>query len=248
VDPGKTRSDNHLHLFVGGFLLAESPNISAQTNPPLFHSVPLYACCVLAKVVQQKTNWCTLPKPCLTDSQNRSSLPPIQCNTNTLQRRYLTDVASGGETVFPNVPAPPSQTLEAGYSECAMQGLAYRPRRGDAIAFWSLRTDGTLDKGSLHGSCPIISGEKYAATKWFHVAHYAVGGEEAVTVRHVVHRPPPPPAPPGCRDLHPDCPGWAEGGECDHNPGYMVGDDDEPGSCLLSCGRCDLMPRSRVFR
>jgi hypothetical protein len=34
--------------------------------------------------------------------------------------------------VFPNVPVPPSQTLAAGYSECAMKGLAVRPRKGDA--------------------------------------------------------------------------------------------------------------------
>ena len=39
-------------------------------------------------------------------------------------------------------------------------------RCGGAVLFWSLRTDGTLDKGSLHGSCPVAKGVKYAATKW----------------------------------------------------------------------------------
>lgn len=34
--------------------------------------------------------------------------------------------------VFPNVPVPPGQTREAGYSECAMKGLAVKPRKGDA--------------------------------------------------------------------------------------------------------------------
>ena len=37
------------------------------------------------------------------------------------------------------------------------------------------------------------------------------------------------------------CASWAEGGECDNNPGFMVGVQSNPGSCLLSCGRCDLM-------
>lgn len=61
---------------------------------------------------------------------------------------YLTDVEEGGETVFPNIPVPEGQTAEH-YSECAMQGLAVKPRRGDAAVFWSLTTAGTLNKGAL---------------------------------------------------------------------------------------------------
>lgn len=59
---------------------------------------------------------------------------------------YLTDVEEGGETVFPNIPVPPGQTSE-NFSECAMQGLAAKPRRGDAVVFWSLTTAGMLNKG-----------------------------------------------------------------------------------------------------
>lgn len=69
--------------------------------------------------------------------------------------------------VFPNVPKPAAQTRAAGYSECAMAGLAVRPRKGDAVLFFSLRTEGVLDRGSLHGSCPTLgSTQKWAATKW----------------------------------------------------------------------------------
>lgn len=110
---------------------------------------------------------------------------------------YLADVEEGGETVFPNVPVPPTQTREAGFTECAMKGLAYRPKKGDAVVFWSLRPDGTLDKGSVHGSCPVVRGTKWAATKWYHVAHFAMGGEAAHAVHHKVFVPPPPPAPTG---------------------------------------------------
>ncbi|PSC76370.1 Prolyl 4-hydroxylase subunit alpha-2 [Micractinium conductrix] len=135
---------------------------------------------------------------------------------------YLSTPEEGGETVFPNVPAPPEQTPEAGYSECAMEGLSVKPKRGDAVLFWSLRTEGTLDKGSLHGSCPTTRGKKYAATKWYHVAHYAMGGETSEEVKHVVFVPPPPPAPPGCKDDKQACAGWADGGECTANPGFML--------------------------
>ncbi len=65
-----------------------------------------------------------------------------------------------GVQVFPNVKPPPEQTADQ-YSPCAMKGLAVRPHRGDAVAFWSLKTDGRLDQGALHGGCPVIKGEKW---------------------------------------------------------------------------------------
>lgn len=153
---------------------------------------------------------------------------------------YLSDTEEGGETVFPNVAVPKSQNQSAGFSQCAMKGLAVKPRKGDAVLFWSLRTDGVLDKGSQHGSCPVIKGVKYAATKWYHVAHYALMGEASKKVQHVVFRPPPAPAPPGCEDKSDQCSGWADGGECENNAGFMVGTKENPGNCLYSCQRCDL--------
>jgi hypothetical protein len=33
--------------------------------------------------------------------------------------------------------------------------------------------------------------------RWYHVAHYAMGGERGVAVKHQVFVPPPPPTPPG---------------------------------------------------
>lgn len=67
-------------------------------------------------------------------------------------------------------------------------------------------------------------------------------GERPHHIEHTLFVPPPPPTTPGCKDEHEErCPGWAESGECDINPAFMVGNVGEPGSCLLSCGRCDLM-------
>jgi prolyl 4-hydroxylase len=47
-----------------------------------------------------------------------------------------------------------------------LQGLAVKPKKGDAVLFWSIRPDGTFDYKSFHGSCPVIKGEKWSATKW----------------------------------------------------------------------------------
>lgn len=52
---------------------------------------------------------------------------------------------------------PPGQKA-ANYSDCAMKGLAVKPRRGDAVLFWSIRPNGSFDPKSLHGSCPVIKG------------------------------------------------------------------------------------------
>jgi hypothetical protein len=36
-------------------------------------------------------------------------------------------------------------------SECAKAGISVRPRMGDALLFWSMKPDATLDPTSLHG-------------------------------------------------------------------------------------------------
>ncbi|THU74983.1 hypothetical protein C4D60_Mb04t39130 [Musa balbisiana] len=50
------------------------------------------------------------------------------------------------------------------YEKCI--GLKVKPRKGDGLLFYSLFTNGTIDPASLHGSCPVIKGEKWVATKW----------------------------------------------------------------------------------
>ncbi|KAK3271236.1 hypothetical protein CYMTET_20403 [Cymbomonas tetramitiformis] len=85
---------------------------------------------------------------------------------------YLADVEDGGETVFPQ--GKPITPQTGSWSPCAQQGVAVKPKRGDAMVFWSLKTDGNTDNKSLHASCPVIKGNKWTATKWLRVNKYTI--------------------------------------------------------------------------
>ncbi|CAH8286448.1 unnamed protein product [Eruca vesicaria subsp. sativa] len=86
---------------------------------------------------------------------------------------YLSDVEEGGETVFPaakgNISDVPWWNE---LSQCGKEGLSVLPKKGDALLFWSARPDATLDPSSLHGGCPVIKGNKWSSTKWFHFNEY----------------------------------------------------------------------------
>ncbi|XP_051140568.1 probable prolyl 4-hydroxylase 9 [Andrographis paniculata] len=78
---------------------------------------------------------------------------------------YLSDVEEGGETVFPFE----NGNINPKYDFRQCTGLKVKPRRGDGLLFYSLFPNGTLDPTSLHGSCPVIRGQKWVATKWIGV-------------------------------------------------------------------------------
>ena len=61
---------------------------------------------------------------------------------------YLADTAEGGETIFP-------------YAD-----VSVKPIKGNAVLFYNCTPDGTEDPLSLHGSAPVLSGEKWVAVKW----------------------------------------------------------------------------------
>lgn len=75
---------------------------------------------------------------------------------------YLNDVEGGGETVFPyaNREYIPDACTNPG-------GLRVRPRKGAVAVFFSMLPNGNLDFYSLHGACPVLTGEKYGANLWF---------------------------------------------------------------------------------
>ncbi|XP_043687073.1 probable prolyl 4-hydroxylase 7 [Telopea speciosissima] len=136
---------------------------------------------------------------------------------------YLSNVEKGGETVFPNSEGKTVQPKDDSWSDCAKTGYAVKPKKGDALLFFSLHPDAKPDPSSLHGSCPVIEGEKWSATKWIHVRSFdrpkhSGSGE--------------------CVDENENCSRWAATGECDKNPRYMVGTGDSYGFCRKSCNVC----------
>lgn len=138
---------------------------------------------------------------------------------------YLTDVAEGGETVFPLAKDFTDTGLhdkDTTLSECAQKGIAVKPRKGDALLFFNLRPDAATDPLSLHGGCTVIKGEKWTATKWIRVASFD-------KVYHM---------PGNCSDNNDSCVRWAALGECIKNPPYMIGTAALPGHCRRSCNVC----------
>ncbi|GFS31029.1 oxoglutarate/iron-dependent oxygenase [Actinidia rufa] len=133
---------------------------------------------------------------------------------------YLSDVKRGGETIFPNSEAKDTQPKEDNWSDCAKNGYAVKPNKGDALLFFSLHLDATTDPLSLHGSCPVIEGEKWSATKWIHVRSFDKTAK---------------PENEDCIDDNVHCVQWAANGECKRNPVYMVGSNDSLGYCRKSC-------------
>ncbi|KAM7507168.1 hypothetical protein LguiA_017621 [Lonicera macranthoides] len=76
---------------------------------------------------------------------------------------YLSDVEEGGETMFP---FENGMNMDGTYDYRECIGLKVKPQRGDGLLFYSLFPNGTIDARSLHGSCPVIEGQKWVATKW----------------------------------------------------------------------------------
>ncbi|CAA0370172.1 unnamed protein product [Arabidopsis thaliana] len=76
---------------------------------------------------------------------------------------FLSSVEEGGETMFP---FENGRNMNGRYDYEKCVGLKVKPRQGDAIFFYNLFPNGTIDQTSLHGSCPVIKGEKWVATKW----------------------------------------------------------------------------------
>ncbi|EPS58495.1 hypothetical protein M569_16319, partial [Genlisea aurea] len=139
---------------------------------------------------------------------------------------YLSDVKKGGETVFPSAEKSPHIIepipVDGNASECGRRGVAVKPRKGDALLFFSLHPNATADVKSVHSGCPVVEGEKWSATKWIRVGHFDKRPSSAER----------------CADEHENCGDWAASGECDKNSKYMVGSLEHPGYCRKSCNAC----------
>jgi prolyl 4-hydroxylase len=73
---------------------------------------------------------------------------------------YLNDVATGGETVFPEI------------------GLSVVPRKGNAVYFEYCDEHGRLDGKTLHAAAEVLRGEKWVATKWMRQRRFVIADAE----------------------------------------------------------------------
>lgn len=69
----------------------------------------------------------------------------------------LSDVEEGGETSFPKSTHWLDESIQAAgeWSDCAKGHVSARPKKGDALLFYSLNNDLQQDKFSLHTGAPL---------------------------------------------------------------------------------------------
>ncbi|XP_057952860.1 probable prolyl 4-hydroxylase 12 isoform X2 [Malania oleifera] len=139
---------------------------------------------------------------------------------------YLSNVTQGGEILFPKSQFSNSQWKSKIWSDCTKSSHALTPIKGNAILFFTLNLNTSPDESSSHARCPVLAGEMWCATKFFHarplnrkIVSFELGGS-------------------GCTDEDENCPRWAAFGECQKNPVYMIGSPDYYGTCRKSCNAC----------
>jgi prolyl 4-hydroxylase len=89
------------------------------------------------------------------NAANRASLARSGQRVSSLVI-YLNHVASGGETVFPEI------------------GLSVVPQPGNAVYFEYTNSQQQVDYKSLHAGAPVLEGEKWAVTKWMRTQRFVM--------------------------------------------------------------------------
>jgi prolyl 4-hydroxylase len=80
-----------------------------------------------------------------------------------------TGISFDEEASYQGKPSPErktNQTWEASMIHQCYSRLAVKPKKGSAALFYSQHPNGVLDHFSLHGGCPVISGDKWGANLW----------------------------------------------------------------------------------
>ncbi|KMZ60679.1 hypothetical protein ZOSMA_57G00140 [Zostera marina] len=57
-----------------------------------------------------------------------------------------------------------------------VKGMSVKPKQGDAVLFWNMGFNGTVDPKSLHKGCKVVDGVKWSATKWMRERNFPILG------------------------------------------------------------------------
>ncbi|XP_071707262.1 probable prolyl 4-hydroxylase 12 isoform X2 [Rutidosis leptorrhynchoides] len=141
---------------------------------------------------------------------------------------YLSNVTQGGQILFPRAESGSSTPKNSLWADCANNSQITKPSKGNAILFFNLYPNTSLDLSSSHARCPITEGDMWWATKIFVVKSVTRLNSVTSETRDDDL----------CADEDDKCPQWAAVGECERNPIFMVGTDDYYGTCRKSCNVC----------
>ncbi|XP_074349036.1 putative prolyl 4-hydroxylase 12 isoform X2 [Apium graveolens] len=142
---------------------------------------------------------------------------------------YLSNVSQGGQILFPQSDdslSVNSHVRNLIWSDCTKSSNAMRPTKGNAILFFNLHLSASPDRTSSHSRCPVVEGEMWCAAKFFNIK-----AVDPLNFNLQVDNS-------DCTDEDETCPKWAEIGECERNPVFMIGSPDYYGTCRKSCNAC----------
>ncbi|GAX76930.1 hypothetical protein CEUSTIGMA_g4377.t1 [Chlamydomonas eustigma] len=155
---------------------------------------------------------------------------------------YLNEPDEGGETAFPRSSwiNPKLAETSGPFSDCAKNGVAFKPKRGDALLFWSINPDGiTEDFHASHTGCPVISGAKWTMTKWIHAKPFRPAELSFARRSGGVHVDKWRVDPGHCSDLSSGCSSMtAEGKLCEQEKDKFIVSATGLGICRKTCGAC----------
>ncbi|GMY07203.1 kinesin-like protein KIN-10C isoform X2, partial [Fagus crenata] len=185
---GLSNDDNSGHVVPDRLLTSSEVSLNIEDD-------------AVSRIEERISAWTFLPKDNSRPLQvMHYGLEEVEKNFDYFVILYLSNVTRGGEIFFPE-----SEMKSKIWSDCNKSSNILRPVKGNAILFFTLQPNASPDKSSSHARCPILEGEMWYATKFFHIRSVR-GGKVSMETDST-----------DCTDEHDNCPKWAAIGECQRN-------------------------------